>query len=202
MAPSYSPEHLADDDVELLLDLADTTLARALVGDRPPLPTLETLPAALHERRGAFVTLKVGGELNGCIGTIDGDEPLGHAIPRLALSAAFADYRLPALRPSDYRDLLIEVSLLSPLTPIDARSRDELRATLEPGDDGVVVKSGSRQALFLPAVWEQLPDPDDFLDHLWHKAGLAPRTWPPGTETFRFRARKHERRAGSGRTAA
>lgn len=198
MGPLPSPEPLADDEVELLLDIADKALVTALVGDRPALPALDTLPQSLHARTGAFVTLKVGGELNGCIGTLDGDEPLGHAVHRLALSAAFADYRLPPLRPTDYRDLTIELSLLSPLTPIDASTRGQLLDELEPGHDGIVVKTGSRQGLFLPSVWEQLPDAEDFLDHLWRKAGLAPRTWPPGLETFRFRARKHERRAGTG----
>lgn len=198
MAHSPSPEHLSDADATVLLDLADATLTRALVGDRPELPALHDLPQGLHQRQGAFVTLKVAGELNGCIGTLDGDEPLGHAVPRLALSAAFADHRLPPLRPADYDRLTIEVSLLSPLEPIAAFSREDLLTELRPGQDGVVVKANRRQGLFLPAVWEQLPDPEDFLDHLWHKAGLPPRTWPSGTQTYRFTARKLERDATRG----
>ena len=196
MDPSHSPEPLRDADAEVLLDLADTTIATALAGDRPALPPLHALPAALQQPGGVFVTLTVAGELNGCIGTIDGDEPLGHSVPRLALSAAFDDHRLPPLRPADYSRLDIELSLLSRQTPIDVDSRAALLAELRPGHDGVVISAGPRQGLFLPSVWEKLPDPDDFLDHLWLKAGLPPRTWLPDMRASRFTTQRHERRAG------
>ena len=183
--------------IDLLLDIADVTIATALVGRRPVLPALDVLPQELRVPAGVFVTLTVAGELAGCIGTITGVEPLGHAVARLALSAAFADPRLPALERADYPHLTIELSLLAPPAPIGATSRTELRELVRPGLDGVVVVAGSRQALFLPGVWSQLPDPDDFLDHLWLKAGLTPGSWPASTRVFRFRARSHERRAGT-----
>lgn len=193
MAPSPSPE-LSAVDIELLFDLAEGVLATALAGGHPELPEVDTLPAALQEPTCVFVTLMVRGELNGCIGTIDADEPLGLAVPRLALSAAFADYRLPSLRATDFGDATIEVALLSPLEPMETRSRQDLVEQLHPGEDGVVIRAGRRQGLFLPKVWDQLPDPDDFLDHLWHKAGLVPRSWAPGTEALRFTARTYARR--------
>jgi AmmeMemoRadiSam system protein A len=190
MAPSPSPE-----DVELLLDVADDAIERALAGQRPKPPALDSLPPALRVPRGVFVTLRVGGELNGCIGAVDGVEPLGPAVARLAVSAAFGDPRLPALRPADRARLTIEISLLSPLVPIAAAGREELLSSLRPGTDGLVVAARGRRALFLPAVWEQLPQPDRFVDHLWAKAGLTPGTWPKGIETFRFTAEQHEREA-------
>lgn len=202
MAPLPSPElepSVGGRDVEVLLDIADTTIAVALAGREPTLPPLSALPPGLHTPVGAFVTLTVAGRLNGCIGTVEGDEPLGHAVARLALSAAFADPRLPALRPDDHPHLSIELSLLSPLEPVPVRSRTDLLDAVRPGHDGVVVRAGTRQGLFLPSVWEQLPDPEEFLDHLWLKAGLIPGTWPAGLRAFRFTAQRHERRAGTRR---
>jgi AmmeMemoRadiSam system protein A len=199
MAPSPSPETapyapVEATEVELLLDLAESTIATALAGDRPVVPTLDELPAGLRAAQGAFVTLTVAGRLNGCIGAIDGDEPLGHAVPRLALSAAFADPRLPPLRPADQSRLTIELSMLSEPMPMGVDSRAELLATLRPGHDGMIVAAGERRGLFLPAVWEQIPDPEDFVDHLWLKAGMRPRTWPPGIQTLRFSTQRHTRR--------
>ena len=49
---------------------------------------------------------------------------------------------------------------------------------LRPGDDGLIIGSGRHQALFLPSVWQQLPQPDDFVDQLFRKAGLRPEPWP------------------------
>ena len=193
MAPSPSPELVSPAEGELLLDLAEGTLDRALSGGRPHLPALAELPPALQHAGDAFVTLHVAGELNGCIGALDTGEPLGHAVVRLAVAAAFEDPRLPALRPHDRAHLAIEVSLLSPRSSIPARSLDELTAALHPGRDGLVVQSGYRRGLFLPDVWDQLPHPLDFLAHLWRKAGLRPGTWPNGLVASRFHTQRHER---------
>lgn len=199
MGRSQSPETPnAVDDAELLLDIAELTVATALIGRRPTLPPLGHLPTSLRAPVGAFVTLTVAGELNGCIGNVEGIEPIGHAVARLALSAAFDDPRLPVLQPADFPNLTIELSLLSELSTIVAESRADLLAALRPHHDGVVVTAGPRQALFLPTVWEQLPRCDDFLDHLWIKAGLTPRTWPTDLRAFRFTTQSYRRRAGTG----
>ncbi len=200
MDPSRSPEpRIATADADLLLDIAEWTIATAVGGRRPVPPPLGALPGSVHQHVGAFVTLTVAGELNGCIGDAEGTEPLGHAVARLALAAAFADPRLPALRAADFANLSIELSLLSPLSPIDAGSRPELLEALRPDHDGLVVHASAHRALFLPAVWQRCPDPDDFLDHLWLKAGLQTRTWPTGIQLLRFTTESHDRHVGEGR---
>lgn len=197
MAPSPSAEgRLQDAEVALLLDLADDAIVEVLRARVNPPPGLEVLPPALREPRGIFVTLLVDGHLNGCIGSIEGDEPLGHAVRRLARSAAFADPRLPPLRAHDYGSLTIEVSLLSPLEPIPAATRQEVLGALRPRVDGLVIAAGHRRGVFLPAVWDKIPDADEFLDHLLHKAGIRPRSWPGGMEGWRFTVEKLSRRAG------
>jgi uncharacterized protein len=197
LSPSSEPQ-AAPADAELLLDLAEAGVVAGLA-DRPvPLPALDGLPAALRREVGAFVTLTVDGALNGCIGNIEGVEPLGVAVPRLAWSAAFADPRLPALRADQYERLTISISILSPLAPMAVASRAELVAALHPGADGLVVDTPARRALFLPSVWEQLPDPGDFVDALYRKAGLRVGSWPPGMTAWRFSVTSFGRKAGRG----
>jgi AmmeMemoRadiSam system protein A len=158
-------------------------------------PSLDRLPDALRAPVNAFVTLLVDGALNGCIGSIDGGQPLALAVAHHAWSAAFADPRLPPLRAEDLAHLVIEISLLSPLEPVPSGSREELVTALRPHVDGLVLGVGARRGLFLPAVWEQLPDPEDFVDHLLVKAGLARGAWPAGLAASRFSAVRHARKA-------
>jgi len=201
--PSPSAEtRLEAADVERLLDIAEAAIVDGLFGGRPSAPPVSALPPALRETSGVFVTLTVDGSLNGCIGCIEGVEPLGHAVPRHAWAAAFADPRLPSLRPEAYERLLIEISVLSPLSPIPADSREDLLAQLRPHVDGLVVAAGGGRALFLPSVWEQLPQPEEFLDHLQLKAGLPPGRWPPGMLSYRFTATKIARKTGGGASPA
>ena len=192
-----SDRPLQASEIELLLDLADSAIVAALSGRPLGPPSIASLPEGLRVLTGAFVTLTVDGELNGCIGMIEGTEPLGQAVPRLAVSAAFEDPRLPALRPADYARLSIEISVLSPLEPIEVNSRAGLIAVLEQEHPGLLITDGFTRAVFLPAVWETLPDPEDFLDHLLRKAGLRPGTWPKGLRAYRFAAQEYHRRAGA-----
>lgn len=197
MAPSPSGEgRLQDAEAALLLDLANDAIVDGLRGRPGAAPELAELPPPLREPRGVFVTLLVDKDLNGCIGSIGGDEPLGHAVGRVARSAAFADRRLPPLRARDYPSLSIEVSLLSPLEPISAATREEVLDLLRPGVDGLAIAAGPLRAVFLPVVWDKVPGPDDFLDHLLRKAGISPRSWPAGMEAWRFTVEKLSRRAG------
>jgi len=197
MAPSPSVDALlAADEAGLLLDIADAAIIAGLLGSLPSPPPLAHLPDALREHVGVFVTLTVDGELNGCVGTIEGGEPLGHGTARHAWSAAFADPRLPALRRADYQRLMIEVSVLSPLAPLTAGSRQQTLEQLRPGVDGLVIALGAHQGVFLPAVWDQLGDPEKFLDHLQVKAGLPPAWWHEAIRAWRFTATKFARSSG------
>ena len=198
MAPSPSPDtELSGEDRDILLDIAEAAIADGLVGRPPSAPTVELLPSALREHRGVFVTLTVDATLNGCIGSIAGIEPLGHGSARHAWSAAFVDPRLPALRHHDYDRLVIEVSVLSPLMTLPATSRRDVLNQLQAGADGLVIAADRHhQAVFLPAVWDQLPQPAVFLDHLQLKAGLPPGQWPAGMQAWRFSVEKFARHAG------
>lgn len=191
---------LTPDEFALLLDLAELAIRAGLEGRRDPGPDIERLPDRLRRPGGAFVTLHVGGHLNGCIGNIESDEPIGLCVPKLAVQAAFEDYRLPQLRHEDLADLEIEISLLSPCSPIPAGTRADLLDHLVPGRHGLILSSGRHRAVFLPSVWEQLPQPHEFIDHLLLKAGLPADRWPSDMHADVFTTLSSARRVADDRS--
>lgn len=176
------------DDQRLALDLAVGAIGNALTRGHRWLPTAEDLPAALRAPGAAFVTLRRGGELRGCIGSLTAHEPLGVDIARHAADAAFEDPRFVPVRPEELPHLVVEISVLTAPEPMRVDSWEELRAAVRPGVDGLVVESGWHRGTLLPTVWDALPRPADFLDALWRKAGMAPRSWPAGTVVSRYAA--------------
>lgn len=183
------------EDLDVLFELADLGVREGLAGRPAPLVDTNMLAPALREPRGAFVTLEVAGQLNGCIGTVEPVEPVGAAVPRLARAAAFDDPRLPALTASQYFETEIKLSLMSPLEEIGAASETDVLGALRPGVDGLVIRRGWATATFLPAVWAKVPEPVEFLRHLQLKAGLRPGHWPAGMRAWRYQATEHRRRA-------
>ena len=155
----------------------------------PPTRWTEGAPW-LREPRATFVTLKLDGELRGCIGTIDARRPLGEDIAHNARAAAYRDPRFAPVSEAERGDLDIEVSVLSPRTPLAAATEAEALAQLRPGVDGVYLQYGGASATFLPQVWENLPDPRDFLDALRHKAGLPAGFWHPDVQLSRYTVEK------------
>ncbi|MEW5786875.1 MAG: AmmeMemoRadiSam system protein A [Pseudomonadota bacterium] len=160
----------------LLLALARRAIARALDPDGEPPPLAGPLPDWLMTRCATFVTLTKGGVLRGCIGTLEAHRPLLEDLEANARAAAFNDPRFPPLSAAELPAVRVEVSLLTPARPLDFRDEADLLARLRPGVDGVILEQGWHRATFLPQVWEQLPEPGEFLAHLKHKAGLSPDT--------------------------
>ncbi|SDB80099.1 hypothetical protein GA0111570_101374 [Raineyella antarctica] len=166
-------------------------LARAAIADRLHLPGPE-VPAAdwLAEPGASFVTLHLAGRLRGCIGTLEAYRSLGEDTAANARAAAFADPRFPALTVREYAGIEVEVSVLSALEPVPYDDEDDLLGRLRPGIDGVVLRAGRRRGTFLPQVWDQLPDPSRFLDHLRRKAGLPGNGWDPAWQVDRYTVRR------------
>jgi uncharacterized protein len=146
--------------------------------------------AWLGEPGATFVTLKKNGELRGCIGSLEAHRPLLVDLKSNAVAAAFRDPRFPAVTHEELDALRIEVSLLSPMSPIDFESEDEAAAHLRPFEDGVVLEYGLARGTFLPQVWEDLPDPANFLEQLKRKAGLPASFWADGLRLFRYTVAK------------
>jgi uncharacterized protein len=146
------------------------------------------LSAAMNERRASFVTLKRDAMLRGCIGTLEPVRRLSDDVAYNAHAAAFRDPRFPPLTAPEVTGLQIEISVLGKPEAFDVASLDELLQRLRPETDGLIVASGLRRATFLPSVWESLSDPDEFVAHLWKKAGLEPGDWPTDLKLWRYEA--------------
>jgi len=158
-------------------------LARQAITEHPRivLPNPAEVPAELREARAVFVTLTINGELRGCIGNFQ-EKPLFRNVMECAVSAGYADPRFRPLSRKELPSVRIEISILSPPAKLEFSSPEELLAKLSP-ERGVILRKGTRSATFLPQVWEQLPDKEEFLDHLSQKAGLAADAWrQPGVE--------------------
>lgn len=176
---------LTQEERETLLKVARASIAEA-VGDAP-VPEAAPDPA-LQEPRGAFVTLRrLDGELRGCVGTFHPRTTLLDTVREMARAAALDDPRFPPVRKEELKDLHIDISVLSPLEPSDARH-------VEVGIHGVCVQRGFRRGVLLPQVAvEEGWDADSFLDHTCMKAGLPPGAWrDPETTISTFTAEVFE----------
>jgi len=126
---------------------------------------------------GTFVTLKIGGQLRGCIGNLTANESVLDGVRRNAINAAFHDPRFSPLSKDELNRTEIEISILTEPHLLEYRNGQDLIQKLRANVDGVIIRKGYASATFLPQVWEQLPDPDEFLTHLCRKAGLPRDAW-------------------------
>jgi len=136
---------------------------------------LKTSDKELLTPAAVFVTLTINKHLRGCIGTTEAHYPLYRAVSEYAIAAAVQDPRFNQLTLDELKNAKIEISVLSPMQTI--KNPDEIK----PNVNGVLVKKGFRSGLFLPQVWEQLPNKEDFMCELCvEKAGLEPYAWKKG----------------------
>jgi AmmeMemoRadiSam system protein A len=163
---------LTSQEQRTLLTLAREAVTRAAHRQDPPVVNLDTVSENLRRDGASFVTLTKGGDLRGCIGSLEARRPLALDVRANAIAAALQDPRFPAVRPEELEALKIEVSVLSTPQPLSYDNANDLIAKLRPGVDGVIIKRGWNRATFLPQVWEKLPDPDQFLQRLCLKAYL------------------------------
>lgn len=170
---------LPADAGEILIPLAWAAI-RSSLGENPAFP--RDKPPWLLAPGASFVTLTEGRALRGCIGSLEARRPLGDDVRANAIAAAFRDPRFPPLDPIETDLVEVEVSVLSTPSPLNVTDFAQAYEALRPGIDGVIVEAGPQhRATFLPQVWEDLPDPAQFLRHLWLKAGVEPGVWHTGT---------------------
>jgi AmmeMemoRadiSam system protein A len=193
-----------------LLELARSSIRHGVLTGRPLRVNLDDYPEELTERRATFVTLQRNHQLRGCIGTLEAYRPLAEDIAENAFSSAFRDPRFPPLQADELGDLEIYLSLLTPSEPITFTSEQDLISQLQPGIDGLILEEpevynaankrkqlppridgltlekNRRRGTFLPSVWEQLPEPEQFLRYLKQKAGLPPDYWSEDIRMYRY----------------
>jgi len=178
--------------------VARTAIREGLGCGVPTIAPLQDHPEPLQARMASFVTLRREGELRGCVGSAEAVRPLLHNVAHNAFGAAFRDSRFPPVRGPELGDISIEVSVLRPLEALRFIGERDLLAQLLPARHGLCLELGDRRGLFLPQVWEMVPDAWAFLGHLKAKAGLP--SWPldASVSAYRFETIKFGERAEIG----
>lgn len=171
---------LARESIEEVLEAQNTIDRDALVAEYP----------VLEQKMATFVTLTIDGDLRGCIGSLVAHRPLVDDIIHNAKAAAFQDPRFSPMTTSEYLHASVEVSLLTAPESVTYSDVDDLKTKIRPGVDGVILSLGARQATFLPQVWEQLPEFEQFFAHLGQKAGIGPDALSHHPEIFTYQVEK------------
>ncbi len=127
----------------------------------------------LNEDRAVFITLtKPNHELRGCIGSLTAHRPLYKDIISNAKSSALNDSRFKPLSKEEFKNINIEVSLLSKPIKVEYKDINDLKFKIKPNIDGVILELDNHRATYLPSVWEQLSNFDQFFSYLCKKANL------------------------------
>ena len=176
---------LTDQEKRALCDLAHWGIVCGFTGKRPDGPDIPAPPeGVLHEQLGSFVTLKRGGRLRGCIGTIIPQEALYRNVARMGFASAFRDHRFPPLCREELDETEIEISVLGPITPCPDPEK------IEVGRHGLLLRLGGNSGVFLPKVpeeqgWDRLA----YLENLCRKANLPGGSWKePNAQLFWYEA--------------
>ena len=170
-----------------LLRIARTALEEAVLHGRVFEPSRDDYPDPLFDKGASFVTLEKNGELRGCIGSLLPRRATALDVAENAYNAALHDGRFAPVAAGELGEIGIAVSLLTGFEPVAYENEEDLLAKVNAGVDGLVIRDGSRQGLFLPSVWKQLPDKRDFLNNLKLKAGMSPSYWSNAIKVYRFR---------------
>jgi AmmeMemoRadiSam system protein A len=151
-------------------------LARKTIADKLDMNEDIQLPSfkedIFNEKCGSFVTLHIKGNLRGCIGYIEGIKTIPETVKDMAQASAFKDPRFSSLNREEYKNIDIEISVLSPIEKVNDIN------DIVVGRDGIIITKGFNRGLLLPQVaTEQGWDRDTFLTHTCFKAGLPGDSW-------------------------
>lgn len=174
---------------KVLLQVARAAIAGSLRISHAALDIEEHM-SWLAKPGATFVTLMQSGELRGCIGSLQACDPLIEDVSSNALSAAFRDPRFMPLTAGELGFIDIEVSLLSELQPMNFVTEADALVQLRPNIDGVVLEYEHYRSTFLPQVWENLPQPQQFLAQLKLKARLPESFWAEDIRLSRYTVSK------------
>lgn len=161
----------------IILQTASEAISYGIIQNRPMTLDLSKYPSVLLQQGACFVTLHLNKQLRGCIGSLQAHQPLISDIELNAFNAAFRDPRFLPLTQPEFSKISLSVSVLSEPKVINFCSENDLIQQLQPGIDGLIINDHGYRATFLPSVWEQLPEPRIFLNHLKIKAGLPTNYW-------------------------
>ena len=135
------------------------------------------VPAELQRPAGAFVSIKRGHTLRGCIGTIEPvTDSVAREVVRNAIDSATRDPRFLPVEAGELGELSYSVDVLSPAEPVSGPEE------LDHKRYGIIVRCGLRRGLLLPDI-EGVGSVEEQLAIAKLKAGIQP---DEPVELFRF----------------
>jgi len=176
-----SPKRFTKKQGQALIVLARQTIMKRF-GEDLSKQDIDMMMQVLKDKKLAhhhatFVTINKHDQLRGCIGSLTAVEPLTDSVKRNAINAAFHDHRFTPLTEDELAEIEIELSILTEPQLLEYSDAEDLVKKLRPKEDGVIIQKGAARATFLPQVWNQLPEHEEFLSHLCSKAGLPAEAW-------------------------
>lgn len=177
-----------DEDGKVLISVAKSTILNWFT--RKPKNISPEIAKKFSEKLGVFVTLKIDGELRGCIGFVEPKFPLIDGIQRAALLAAFNDPRFPPLREEEFSRLNVEISVLTKPILLTVNKPEEYLDKIKIGRDGLIMEYSGYSGLLLPQVpVEEKWNVKEFLNYTCIKAGLPQDSWQnPECKVYVFQA--------------
>ncbi len=172
---------LSEESRNYLKDIAREAVADYVKGSVPQSLTYDD--PILKNPWGVFVTLKINGNLRGCIGNIVSDRAIPETVIDMAVKSASMDPRFPPIGPAELENLDIDISILGPLSEVKDHSEIVI------GVHGLVIEQGGRRGLLLPQVAvEHNLNVTKFIEQTCVKAGLPPDAWKQGARILKFAA--------------
>ncbi len=172
---------------DAIIDIVLKSLEKAVLENSEFSPERENYNDVMFNKGASFVTLEKNDNLRGCIGSILPVMSIAEDLAKNANLAALHDSRFSPVTKDELKNITFKVSLLTGFEEIKFSSYDDLLKQIKPKIDGLLIKDGKRQGVFLPSVWKDIPNKKDFLTELKIKAGLSPSYWSDNIEVFRFR---------------
>lgn len=170
-----------------LLKAAEESLERWLQNGKKYKPSRKKYDENLFDKGAVFVTLFNRGTMRGEAGSLRAKQAVVLDVAENARAAASDDVRFDSVKPEELADLEIRITFLTDYERLNFDSEEGLLAQLQPETDGIVLRDGNRQGLFLPAMWQEFPDKKEFLTQLKLKAGMSPTYWSDKLKAYRFR---------------
>jgi uncharacterized protein len=165
---------------QALLEIARTAIVSTVTGT--PQPELKA-EGELARCAGAFVSLHLAGELRGCVGHLEQDDPLVQTVARCARLACTEDPRFPAVTVAEMSGLDVEISVLGPFERVI--SHEEIIV----GQHGLLIEHSRQRGLLLPQVATEYQwTAERFVEQTCLKAGLLRDAWRRGAVLWRFEA--------------
>ena len=170
-----------------LLQIVARSLQKAVTEHKSYSPSRKDYADELFNKGASFVTLKQNAALRGCVGTVIPHVAIAQDVAENAYRAAMEDSRFQPVSQAELANITFSISLLTGFEAINYKDAEDLLSQIKAGTDGIIIRDGDRQGLFLPSVWQELPDKEEFMKQLKIKAGINPSYWSENLKVYRFR---------------